>query len=682
DVTASVPVRLRLFSSGDEHLFVLVVHHISADGVSLGPLARDLVTAYLARTGGGAPDWSPLPVQYADFALWQHTTIGSDSDPSSPAAQQLSYWRDQLAGLAGPLQLPTDRPRPATPSTRGASTAVTIPAPIHDQLTRIARDHNATLFMVVHAALAALLGRLSGGTDIVIGTPIAGRGERALDDLVGMFVNTLALRVAVDPAATFHDLVDRSRKTALSAFTNADIPFERVVEEAGLPRSAAADPLIRVMLSFQDLEQPTLEFPDLTVTALDTGEITAKFDLQVIVEPRVAADNSPDEIVVVFAYATDLFDEPTVRSFVSRFERILNAVAAEPSIAVWDIDILDAQEARRLTAAGSATLPHENESATIALLPDLLSAAVEENPDGIAVIFADESESLGELEYAELDEQSTRLARSLIARGIGPEDLVAVGIPRSLESVLAVWAIVKTGAGFVAVDPHDPRDRVAHMVSDSRAVLGLTVDAVRADLPGDVEWLVIDTADFADALDRHSTDPITDRDRTRPLRPEHLAYVIYTSGSTGVPEGAVVTHAWLPSFCAEQRERYRVTSSSRTLHFASPSFDASVLELLLAVGGAATMVVVAPTVCGGADLTALLRRERVTHAFFTPAALDSMDPAGLDRLRVVIAEGEACPPELLRRWVQPIAGRRTREFYNAYGPTETTIMTNISVAVS
>ncbi|WP_454197557.1 amino acid adenylation domain-containing protein, partial [Nocardia sp. Marseille-Q1738] len=682
DVTVSAPLRMRLFSSGHEHLFVLVVHHISADGVSLAPLARDLMTAYLARTGGGAPDWSPLPVQYADFALWQHATIGSDSDPSSPAARQLSYWRDQLAQLSGPLRLPTDRPRPATPTTRGASTAVAIPAPIHDQLTRIARDHNATLFMVVHAALAALLGRLSGGTDIVIGTPIAGRGERALDDLIGMFVNTLALRVEVDPAATFHDLVDRTRETALSAFANADIPFERVVEEAGLPRSAAADPLIRVMLSFQDLEQPTLEFPDLTVTALDTGEITAKFDLQVIIEPRLAADNSPDEMVVVFAYATDLFDEPTVRSFMSRFERILEAVAVDPSTAVWDIDILDAEEARRLTAAGSATPPHENESATIALLPDLLSAAVEENPDGIAVIFADESESLGELEYAELDEQSTRLARSLIAQGIGPEDLVAVGIPRSLESVLAVWAIAKTGAGFVPVDPHYPRDRVAHMVSDSRAVLGLTVDAVRADLPDDVEWLVIDTADFADALDRHSTDPITDRDRTRPLRPEHPAYVIYTSGSTGVPKGVVVTHAGLPSFCAEQRERYRVTSSSRTLHFASPSFDASVLELLLAVGGAATMVVVAPTVYGGADLTALLRRERVTHAFVTPAALASMDPAGLDRLRVVIAGGEACPPELLRRWVQPIAGRRTREFYNGYGPTETTIMANISDPLS
>nr|WP_246351321.1 non-ribosomal peptide synthetase [Nocardia barduliensis] len=618
-----------------------------------------------------------MPVQYADYALWQHTTLGSDSDPSSPATQQLSYWHDQLAGLTGPLELPTDHPRPAEPTTRGATTSVTIPHHVHHRLARIAREHNATLFMVVHAALATLLARLSGGTDTVIGTPVAGRGERALDDLVGMFVNTLALRVDVDPAATFHELVEQSREVALSAFANADVPFERVAAEAVPALSATADSFIRVMLSFQDLEQPSLQLPDLTVTALDTGEVTAKFDLQVIIEPRDSA-GEPAELAVVFAYATDLFEESTVRSFLARFERILTAVADEPSTRVWDIDILDAEEARHAVSVGRVATP-PGRSATVELLPDLLTAAAEANPDGVAVIFADGSETLAQLDYVELDEQSTRLARSLIARGIGPEDAVAVGIPRSPESVLAVWAIAKTGACFVPVDPNYPRDRVAHMVSDARAALGLTVDATREDLPGgQVEWLVIDSAEFARELGEQSSDPITDRDRTRALRPEHAAYVIYTSGSTGTPKGVVVTHAGLPGFCAEQRERYRVTTASRTLHFASPSFDASVLELLLAVGGAATMVVVAPAVYGGDDLTALLRRERVTHAFVTPAALASVDPAGLDRLRVVIAGGEACPPELVRRWVRPISGRRTREFYNGYGPTETTIMTNIS----
>ncbi|MGY1941721.1 non-ribosomal peptide synthetase, partial [Nocardia gipuzkoensis] len=314
----------------------------------------------------------------------------------------------------------------------------------------------------------------------------------------------------------------------------------------------------------------------------------------------------------------------------------------------------------------------------VTTLPQLMATAVEANPSGAAVVFADATSTLAKLSYAELDERSTRLARLLIDRGVGPEDLVAVGIPRSVESVVAVWAVAKTGAGFVPVDPNYPDDRVVHMIVDSGAVLGLAVDEVRTDLPDRVEWLSIDTAECARRLEEFPADPVTYTDRVRPLRAEHPAYVIYTSGSTGKPKGVVVTQAGLASFCAEQRDRYRVTSASRTLHFASPSFDASVLELLLALGGAATMVVVAPTVYGGDELAALLRREAVTHAFITPAALASVDPAGLDELRVVVAGGEACPPELVRRWVLPVSGGRTREFFNGYGPTETTIMTNIS----
>ncbi|MGO4618353.1 amino acid adenylation domain-containing protein [Nocardia sp. 2TAF39] len=315
----------------------------------------------------------------------------------------------------------------------------------------------------------------------------------------------------------------------------------------------------------------------------------------------------------------------------------------------------------------------------VTTLPQLLSVAVEANPSGVAVVFADGVGSGGCLSYAELDVWSTRLARLLIDRGVGPEDLVVVGIPRSVESVVAVWAVAKCGAGFVPVDPNYPVDRVEYMVKDSGAVLGLTVGGVVDGLPGEVEWLVID-GDVSVVLEGYSVEPVTYADRLRPLRAEHPAYVIYTSGSTGVPKGVVVTQAGLASFCAEQRDRFGVTEVSRTLHFASPSFDASVLELLLAVGGAATMVVVAPTVYGGDELAGLLRREGVTHAFVTPAALASVDPVGLDELRVVVVGGEACPPELVRRWVVPVRGGE-REFYNAYGPTEATVVTNASASL-
>ncbi|WP_330228571.1 amino acid adenylation domain-containing protein [Nocardia sp. NBC_00508] len=681
DVTEHPPVRIRLFAgpAPDEHLLVFVVHHISADGSSLAPLARDLVTAYLARIAGTTPNWAPLTVQYADFAVWQRAVIGTEDEESSVAAEQLAYWRRQLAGVSAASQLPLDRPRPAIASLRGASTGVVVPAQVHAGMARIARERNSSLFMVVHAALAALLARLSGGSDIAIGTPIAGRGAAALDDLVGMFVNTLTLRTEVDRAATFAALVDQVRETDLSAFANADIPFERVVEAVLPAPVGAGNPLFQVMLSFQNTEQPSLELPGLTVSALQPDEVVAKFDLQVIIEPRHRADGTPDELVIVFTYATDLFEEATVQRLGWRFERILAAVAADPRAVIGEIDILGAAElVPALTAPVRPARPSPAEQAGVTMLPELLAGAVENNPDGVAVVYADASTRLSEMEYVDLDDRSTRLARLLIARGIGPEDLVAIGIPRSLDSVLAVWAIAKTGAGFVPVDPNYPADRVAHMISDSHAVLGLTIAEVRADLPGELEWLVIDADDVDRQLDDYSAAPVADVDRTRPLRAEHPAYVIYTSGSTGKPKGVVVTQAGLSSFCDEQRERYRVTSTSRTLHFASPSFDASVLELLLAIGGAATMIVAAPTVYGGAELAALLRRERVTHAFITPTALASVDPTGLDKLRVVIAGGEACPPDLVQRWTIPIAGRRTREFYNGYGPTETTIMTNIS----
>nr|WP_280384294.1 non-ribosomal peptide synthetase [Nocardia wallacei] len=677
DVTAHPPVRARLFSdaTAGDHLLVVVVHHISADGVSLAPLARDLVTAYLARTGGTAPGWAPLPVQYADFAIWQRAVIGTDDDETSEAARQSAYWRRQLAGVSEAARLPLDRPRPARPSGRGASVVATVPAAAHAGLAAVAREHNSSLFMVVHAALAALLARLSGGSDIAVGTPIAGRGAAVLDDLVGMFVNTLTLRVDVDRAAPFAALVDRARETDLSAFAHADIPFERVVETVA---PTVDGPPFQVMLSFQNLARPALELPGLTVAAVDTGEVVAKFDLHVTVEPRYAEDGTPDQLVVEFTYATDLFDESTVRDLGRRFERLLTAVAADPRAIVGDVDLLDADEHDRALSAPAPAVAAPAERPEVTLLPELLAAAVDDNPDGVAVVLADAAQRLDELEYVDLDERSTRLARMLIGRGIGPEDLVAVGIPRSVESVLAVWAIAKTGAGFVPVDPNYPTERIAHMVADSRAVLGLTVGELATGLPGELPWLTLGTAELERELDGYASDPVTDADRVRPLRAEHPAYAIYTSGSTGTPKGVIVTQAGLAGFCAEQRERYRVTSSSRTLHFASPSFDASVLELLLAVGGAATMVVAAPTVYGGPELAALLRRERVTHAFITPSALASVDPEGLDKLRVVVAGGEACPPDLVQRWVIPIAGRRTRELYNGYGPTETTIMTNIS----
>jgi non-ribosomal peptide synthetase component F len=401
-------VRIALLANGaaDDHLLVLVAHHISADGASFAPLARDLMGAYIARVGGEAPGWSPLAVQYADFALWQHAVIGSEDDENSVAARQLAYWREQLAGFSGTLELPLDRPRPSVPSNRGASVGFTIPAEVHEGLIRIAREHRSSLFMVVHAALAVLLARLSGSSDVAIGTPIAGRGERALDELVGMFVNTLTLRTPVARTASFDELVGLVRETDLSAFANADIPFERIVEAVVPGRSAAQNPLFQVMLAFQNLEQPTLELPGLTVAALEAGEPPAKFDLQLVVEPRQLPDGQ----------------ETTAQAFGRRLTRILAAVAADSQVLIGDIDILDAEERDRVrTAPAVPAEPSAVPATNGTRLTQALAAAVEDDPDAPALVWGE-----AEMSYQDLDARSSRLARVLIGYGCGPGEGVAV----------------------------------------------------------------------------------------------------------------------------------------------------------------------------------------------------------------------------------------------------------------
>ncbi|RVW06845.1 amino acid adenylation domain-containing protein [Prescottella agglutinans] len=663
DVTTEAPVRATLFRIDPfEHVLAIVVHHISADGWSMGPLARDVMASYEARIRWGQPVWEALPVQYADYALWQQQILGSEDDEDSIVAKQARYWSAHLDGLPDQLDLPTDRPRPARQSYRGAKIDFTVPADVHRALIAIAHERNASLFMVVHAALSVLLSRSAATDDVAIGTPVAGRGEQALDDLVGMFVNTLVLRTHVDGGMRFADLLSHARDVALGAFAHSDIPFERLVEILNPARSTARHPLIQVMLSFENLGTTHLDLPGLTIDKVDLDADVAKFDLQFTFRESIGESGLADGMAGEFTYATDLFDESTVRAFADRFLRVLAAVVASPDTVIGDIDLLGADEAAQLTRPTGPAAPEPR------LLPDLLAAAADIDPDALALVSGAE-----EITYRELDERSTRLARLLVSRGAGPEDVIAVALTRSVESVTAVWAVAKSGAAFVPVDPNYPGDRVAHMVSDSGAVLGVTTAEHADGLPDGIPWLVLDDAAVSAALDEQSVARPSNADRVRILTPSHPAYVIYTSGSTGVPKGVVVTHSGLAAFAAEQVERYGIESGSRTLHFASPSFDASILELLMAFGAGATMVVAPTSIYGGQELTELLAARRVTHAFVTPAALASVDPSGLDALGVVVVGGEACSADLVARWAT--GGRR---MFNAYGPTEATVASNIS----
>ena len=421
----------------------------------------------------------------------------------------------------------------------------------------------------------------------------------------------------------------------------------------------ARHPLFQVSLAFQSVVPSATEVAGLRISAFDATLDSAKFDLSVTV--RESAGLSGLEIE--WLYATDLFDASTVTAFAGRLSRILVAAVADPSVAVGDISILDGSEHDELLARmGGAATP-------AIPLTALLADAAERDPSRVAVVGAD-----GTFTYRELQKSSNALARLLIERGVGPESVVALAMGRGTQTVRAMWAIAASGAAFVPIDPSYPRERIAYMISDSGARVGLTTGSLLAGLPEWLEWVVIDDEATATPLESYSSRPITDQDRVRPLRIQHPAYLIYTSGSTGTPKGVVVTHEGIATLVHAQRERFGDGPDERQLAVASPSFDAAVMEFLLAYGSAATLVVSPPDVFGGPELAKLLREQRVTRALITPSVLTSLEPSGLDALETLIAGGEAIGPDVVARWAP---GRR---LLNAYGPTEATIWVSSSTS--
>ncbi|MBM7459468.1 non-ribosomal peptide synthase/polyketide synthase [Rhodococcus coprophilus] len=638
DVTREIPLALNVVrEDADRHVVALVVHHIAIDGWSMQALARDLVAAYGARSAGAAPAWEPLPVGYADYALWQHGLLGGIDDPESVAAAQLAFWRETLAGAPDLLDLPTDRRRPSVPSFRGGTVTVDVPTAVYTACTELARAHEASLFMVLHTALAVLLARTSGTYDVTVGTPVAGRGHRALDDVVGMFVNTLPLRTRFDASLSFAAALTVVRDNDLAAYSHADLPFEQLAEALATTRSTSHQPLFQTVLAL-DVPQPrSVTLPELEIEVLPVDFGIAKFDLE------FAVTEHERHATVTLTFARDLFEESTAAMLADRFVRVLESAVADPDASIGTLDLLSHDEHDELL--------RRPEFVDARTLPQLLAAAVTDSEVPALV------SGTRVVTYGELDRRSAALAHMLIEAGAGPETVVAVAVERSVESVLAVWAVARTGAAFLPVDPTYPAARIEHMLTDSGARLGLTTDAHRNALPDDVRWL--------DATAQ------TDDDLPVPARVPHLdqpAYLIYTSGSTGVPKGVVVTHRGLAAFVAEQQRHYGVRPGDRVAAFASPSFDASLLELLMAVGGRATLVLVPTGIYGGTELETVLADTGVTHLFLTPAALATVDPETLPHVRVVVVGGEACEPSLVARWAPG------RAMFNAYGPTESTIM--------
>ncbi|MFG2018041.1 amino acid adenylation domain-containing protein [Actinomadura geliboluensis] len=637
DLAAELPVRATLFRcSPREHVLVLVVHHIAMDGSSGAPLVRDLATAYTARRDGRSPEWEPLPVQYKDYTLWQRELLGDIDDPGSLAARQLDYWRTELAGVPQPLTLPLDRPRPAEASSHGDTVDFAVEPAVVARLEKLAAERGTTMSMVLQTALAVLLHKLGGGDDVTIGSPVAGRTDEALDDLVGFFANTLVLRADLSGDPSFTGLLAQVRDKALTAYEHQDLPFETLVEAINPDRSAAYQPLFQVMFAWQNFERRNLELAGLDVEYEQALTSTVKFDLFF----SMAVDDS-GTLRGDLQYATRLFDRDTAEAITTRFARVLDQLVTDPDMCVGDVDVVDEDERRWL-------LHGVNDTVEPVLEPGLVGSVARwasVSPDAPAVIG-----EAGSLSFGELEARANRLAHWLVDRGVGPESLVAVCLPRSVDLVVALLAVLKAGAAYVPIDPDHPRSRIDYIIGDADPVLVLD---------GDVEC-----SEFPDTAAEVA------------VSPESTAYVIYTSGSTGNPKGVAVSRGALENFLATMSRRVPLSPEDRLLAVTTVSFDIAALELFLPlISGAAVVLVERETVADPSAVVAVAKRHEVTVVQATPAFWQMVLMQETDAakgLRVLVG-GEALPVPL----AEALADQAV-EVLNVYGPTETTIWSTMA----
>ena len=669
DLGTEAPLHAELFRlSAEEHVLSIVVHHIAGDGWSMAPVSADLARAYAARCRGEPPGWDSLAVQYADYTLWQHRLLGEADDPDSLMAAQVAYWAGALADLPEHLALPTDRPRPRVASYQGDHLSVRLGAGLHRQLLHLAHQGGASLFMVLQAGLAALLSRLGAGTDLTVGSPIAGRTDAALDDMVGFFVNTLVLRTDTSGDPTFAELLARVREAALGAYAHQDVPFEYLVEVLNPTRSLAHHPLFQVMLALQNAPQGDFELPGLQVSAFWVPTNTAKFDLSFSLSERRGSDGGIEGLDGEVEYATDLFDAATVEAIAARLVRLLEAVVEDPHQRLSGIDLLTPAERHRL-------LVEVNDTATpvaTTTLPELFEAQVAASPESVAVVFGDAT-----LTYAQLNAEANRLAHALIARGIGPEAVVALALARGLDTVVAILGVLKAGAAYLPVDVDYPPERIAFMLADAAPALVVT-DAARSDwLPegNGLARLALDDPSTIVELASLSDHDLVDRDRVSPLHPGHPLYVIFTSGSTGRPKGVVVPYRAALNHMCWMQQRVPLNESDTVLHRTSFTFDASAWELLSPLVAGARLLVAPPS--AQRDFGALARLVadgNVTVLQVVPSLLPPLldDPAVEEwhALRRLFCGGEPLACRQLESCHRRLGSTTV---YNLYGPTETCI---------
>ncbi len=628
----------------DDHVLLFTIHHIVSDAWSATILVREFGALYQGKT---LPE---LPVQYADFAIWQRSHLAGEV-----LAEQLAYWRGYLAGVPPVLELPTDRPRPPVRRARGGRVATDLSAELVEAVQCESRRHGATPFMTLLAALYTLLYRITGQRILAAGSPIANRNRTEIEGLIGFFVNTLVLRADLDGGLPFAGLLARVREAALDGYAHQDLPFERLVEELQPTRNLSHTPLFQVMFVFQNAGWAGLDLPGLAFQPMDLEGSTAKFDLHL----SVSTNSTGDRLTASFEYDSDLFDDATVQRLLGYWSRLLDEAVAEPGRAIRDLRILSSDEEWQLLVGWNDTAVAYADRDSC--LHDLIAAQVERTPDAPAVSFMGET-----LSYRELALRAEALAGRRAAEGVGPETLVGICAERSLEMVIGLLAVLKAGGAYVPIDPDYPSDRLAFMLEDAAVAVLLT------------------QGHLADRLPAHATRTVLLDSRTEPAAPlepveagpEHAAYVIFTSGSTGRPKGVVNTHRGIVNRILWMQAQYGLRPSDRVLQKTPFSFDVSVWEFFWPLVVGARLVMAQP---GGHQdpvyLVDTIAREGITTLHFVPSMLQIfVEQDGLERcgsLHRVMASGEALPAALASRFFARLP--EGVELHNLYGPTEAAV---------
>ena len=649
DLTQAPLLRAKLLRlTQQEHIFILTLHHIIADEWSVEVFVREMAVLYKAFLAGSDSPLSELPIQYKDFTYWQRQWLQGEVLDT-----QLSYWKQQLDGVPAILPLPTDYPRPAIQTYRGARQSLELPQTVADAIAALSRQEGVTLFMVLLAAFQTLLYRYTGQEDVCVGSPIANRNRDELKGLIGFFVNTLVLRTNLAGNPSFQELLQRLRRVALGAYAHQDLPFEQLVEALQPERDASYTPLFQVAFILRNALHLE-EIPGLTLSPLNVESETAQFDLSLVVE------RTERGLIAAFEYNTDLFDAARIARMLGHFQNLLLGIVANPEAKLSDLPLLSEAEKHQLLVEWNDTQVDYPQDGCI---HQLFEAQVEKTPDTVALIFGNQ-----QLTYRELNNRANQLAHYLQHLGVKPEVLVGICMERSLEMVVGLLGILKAGGAYVPLDPTYPKERLAFMLEDARVPVLLTQDKFANVLPEHNAKVVCLDAEWQALAHQSQDNPISG------IALENLAYVIYTSGSTGKPKGAMNTHQGLCNRLLWMQDAYRLTAADRVLQKTPFSFDVSVWEFFWPLIAGARLVLAKPE--GHRDsayLVEVIAKEQITTLHFVPSMLQVfLEEPSLDTcssIKRVICSGEALSIDLQERFF----ARLDAELHNLYGPTEAAI---------